>query len=92
MNVKRFVAADMRRALELVKQEMGDDAIILSSKRTKAGVEILTSSDLPYEEARFTSQLADTRSSYSSLIDITNRSVFSNTFPVGCFFLSSRAI
>lgn len=43
MSVKRFVAADMRRALELVRQEMGPDAIILSSRRVKQGVEILTS-------------------------------------------------
>jgi flagellar biosynthesis protein FlhF len=43
MSVKRFVAADMRRALELVRQEMGPDAVILSSRRVKQGVEILTS-------------------------------------------------
>ena len=43
MSVKRFVAADMRRALELVRQEMGPEAIILSSRRVKQGVEILTS-------------------------------------------------
>lgn len=42
MQVKRFVAADMRRALELVRQEMGSDAIILSSNRIKEGVELLT--------------------------------------------------
>ena len=42
MQVKRFVAADMRRALELVRQAMGPDAIILSSNRTAEGVEILT--------------------------------------------------
>lgn len=43
MSVKRFVASDMRRALELVRQEMGPEAIILSSRRVKQGVEILTS-------------------------------------------------
>lgn len=43
MNVKRFVAADMRRALDLVKQELGPDAVILSTNRTKAGVEVITS-------------------------------------------------
>jgi flagellar biosynthesis protein FlhF len=43
MQVKRFVAADMRRALELVRQELGSDAIILSSRRVRDGVEILTS-------------------------------------------------
>ncbi len=42
MQVKRFVAADMRRALELVRQELGPDAIILSSSRTPEGVELLT--------------------------------------------------
>lgn len=42
MQVKRFLAADMRRALEMVRQELGPDAIILSSNRTKDGVELLT--------------------------------------------------
>lgn len=42
MQVKRFVAADMRRALELVRQELGPDAIILSSSRVAEGVELLT--------------------------------------------------
>ncbi len=42
MQVKRFVAADMRRALELVRQALGPDAIILSSNRVPEGVEILT--------------------------------------------------
>lgn len=43
MTVKRFVAPDMRRALELVRSELGPDAIILSSQRTAQGVEIITS-------------------------------------------------
>jgi len=42
MQVKRFVAADMRRALELVRADMGPDAVILSSRRIKQGVEIMT--------------------------------------------------
>lgn len=46
MTVKRFVAPDMRRALDLVRQEMGPEAIILSSKRIKEGVEILTADQL----------------------------------------------
>jgi len=47
MQVKRFVAADMRRALEMVRQELGSDAIILSSSRTKEGVELLTTHARP---------------------------------------------
>lgn len=48
MTVKRFVAPDMRRALDLVRQEVGPDAIILSSQRTRDGVEIITSTELDY--------------------------------------------
>lgn len=43
MNAKRFVAVDMRRALERVRVELGADAIILSSQRTARGVEIVAS-------------------------------------------------
>lgn len=47
MQVKRFLAADMRRALEMVRQELGSDAIILSSNRTSEGVELLTTKATP---------------------------------------------
>jgi flagellar biosynthesis protein FlhF len=49
MQVKRFVAADMRRALELVRQELGPDAIILSSNRIPEGVELLTTMGSDFE-------------------------------------------
>ncbi len=47
--VKRFVAPTMTRALELVRDEMGSEAVILSSNRVENGVEIVTSlePDLP---------------------------------------------
>lgn len=52
MQVKRFLAADMRRALEMVRQELGPDAVILSSNRTKDGVELLTTqASAPLAEA-----------------------------------------
>ena len=46
---KRFVAPTMTRALELVRDEMGPEAIILSSQKVDGGVEIITSveRDLP---------------------------------------------
>ncbi|MGH1485028.1 MAG: flagellar biosynthesis protein FlhF [Cellvibrionaceae bacterium] len=48
MQSKRFVAADMRRALTLVRDELGEDAMILSTQRTGKGVEIVaTSEELP---------------------------------------------
>lgn len=56
MAVKRFIAPDMRRALTMVRDELGPDAIILSSQRTDKGVEIITSIDgelpTPQQSAR----------------------------------------
>ncbi len=48
-DIKRFVAPSMSRALELVRDEMGPEAIILSSRKVSGGVEIVTSveRDLP---------------------------------------------
>ena len=47
--VKRFVAPTMRRALDLVREEMGAEAVILSSQKVAGGVEVVTSMepDLP---------------------------------------------
>lgn len=64
MTVKRFVAPDMRRALDLVRQEMGPEAIILSSKRIKEGVEILTSDQVDIPTRGF-----DSRKEFSEKFD-----------------------
>ena len=41
MNYKRFTARTSREALNLVKQAFGDDAVVLSNKRSGDGVEVL---------------------------------------------------
>ena len=51
MNVKRYVAADMRQALKKVREELGPDAVILSNRRVNAGIEILAS--LEYDPEAF---------------------------------------
>ncbi|ADV27329.1 flagellar biosynthetic protein FlhF [Pseudoxanthomonas suwonensis 11-1] len=48
MKIKRFVAADMRTALRMVRAEHGPDAVILSNRRTEEGVEIVAASN--YDE------------------------------------------
>jgi len=58
MQVKRFVAADMRRALELVRQDLGPEAIILSSNRIPEGVELLTTLGSDSELAQLQRQAA----------------------------------
>ena len=45
MKIKRFVAKDMRTALDEVKEFLGPDAIIMSNKKVAAGVEIVAAID-----------------------------------------------
>ncbi|MCP1374161.1 flagellar biosynthesis protein FlhF [Dyella lutea] len=49
MKIKRFVAADMRQAMRLVREEQGPDAVILSTRRLPEGIEIIAALD--YDEA-----------------------------------------
>ncbi|MCW8934394.1 MAG: flagellar biosynthesis protein FlhF [Gammaproteobacteria bacterium] len=49
MQVKRFVADDMRTAMRLVKEEIGADAVILSNRVVNGKVEILAARD--YDES-----------------------------------------
>ncbi len=46
--VKRFVAPSMRRALAMVSEELGPEAVILSSQKTARGVEIVVSLEPDY--------------------------------------------
>jgi flagellar biosynthesis protein FlhF len=48
MQVKRFVADDMRTAMRLVKEEIGSEAVILSNRVVAGKVEILAARD--YDE------------------------------------------
>lgn len=49
MQAKRFVAADMRRALDMVKEEFGEEAMIVSTERTSRGVEIVASLETSFQ-------------------------------------------
>lgn len=48
MKIRRFVAEDMRSALQMVRAAHGPDAVILSNRRTDEGVEIVAASN--YDE------------------------------------------
>ncbi|QCU90437.1 flagellar biosynthesis protein FlhF [Thiomicrorhabdus sediminis] len=45
MKIKRYFAANMRQAMNLVRQEHGDDAVILSTKDVEDGVEVVAALD-----------------------------------------------
>src|SRR5690606_26659480 len=49
MRIKRFIAADMRSALKMVRDEQGAEAVILSSNPTADGIEVVAATD--YDEA-----------------------------------------
>ena len=49
MKIKRFVAADMRSAMNMVRREHGPDAVILSNRRVENGIEIVAAAQ--YDEA-----------------------------------------
>jgi len=49
MKIKRFFAPDMRQAIRMVRDEQGPDAVILSSRNTGGGVEIVAAIDYDAE-------------------------------------------
>lgn len=49
MKIKRFFAPDMRQAIRLVRDEQGPDAVILSTRSTAGGVEIVAAVDYDAE-------------------------------------------
>lgn len=49
MKMKRFLAPDIRQALQQVKEALGPDAVILSNRKTEEGVEIVAARDFELE-------------------------------------------
>jgi len=45
MKIKRFLAKNMREAMQLVREEQGPDAVILSNRRIDGGVEVVAAVD-----------------------------------------------
>lgn len=45
MNTRKFIAADMRQALNRVRDELGADAVILSNRKVANGIEIIAAAD-----------------------------------------------
>lgn len=73
MGVKRFVAVDMRRALQSVRDELGPDAVILSNKRVAKGVEILATTDPISTELPVPAKSANPAASQGAGADASSR-------------------
>src|SRR5262245_5702352 len=50
MKIVKHTARDMRQALRLVREQLGPDAVILTSKRTPSGVEVTAAIDFDAEQ------------------------------------------
>jgi flagellar biosynthesis protein FlhF len=49
MKISKHTASDMRAALRLVREQLGADAVIMSSRRVKGGVEVTAAIDFDVE-------------------------------------------
>ena len=63
MQVRRYIAQDMRQALKQIREELGPEAVILSNKRVPGGVEILTALDYDATTFAVSSDEASTKTS-----------------------------
>jgi flagellar biosynthesis protein FlhF len=66
MKIKKFIAPDIRRAIKMVRDEQGPDAVIISNRRVDGGVEIVSATD--YDEALL-SRLDEDSGTNSTQID-----------------------
>lgn len=45
--MKSFIAADMRSALRMVREALGEEAVILSNRRVPQGIELVAAAEMP---------------------------------------------
>lgn len=66
MKIKRYFAPTMRQAMLLVKEAQGDDAVILSTRNTDEGVELVAAVDPEAQDYKNSQERPTSGSSYVS--------------------------
>ena len=56
MKIRKYFAADMRQAINMAREEQGEDVVILSNRKVLGGVELVAAED--YDERVFDANLA----------------------------------
>ena len=83
MKIKRYFAKDVKTAIQMVRDEQGPDAVIMSNNKVDNGVEIIAAID--YDENIFTNQPEKPKSSQSSRPypsdDTVNSEEYTDTAP-----------
>jgi flagellar biosynthesis protein FlhF len=72
MKIKRYFAADMRRAIQMVREEQGADAVILSNRKVNGGVEVMAAVDY---DAEMVNQMAEADETQSTATSTTSTRV-----------------
>ena len=68
MKIKRFFAENIRQAMQMVRDELGADAVIMSNRSVDGGVEIVAARDFDEQEViRTTASTQKPSQSQSSL-------------------------
>jgi len=93
MQVKRFFAADMRRAMQRVRAELKDDAAIISSRALAGGVELTASSAAPVAELPLVNPelAAELRKTQAAIAEARVRLTHSETGEPGQLFKEAQS-
>jgi flagellar biosynthesis protein FlhF len=86
MRIKRFVASNMRQAMNMVKEELGDQAVIMSTRQLDDSVEVTAGIDPEWvnhsaktissaQVASTTSQMSDSITPTSATMSFRNQSL-----------------
>jgi flagellar biosynthesis protein FlhF len=66
VNIRRFVAPDMREALAAIRTDLGADAVMLSSRKLATGVEVIAAID--YDDSLFDSVGSGATASFAATL------------------------
>ena len=100
MKIRRYLAKDMRQALNQVREAQGPDAVILSSRRSEEGVEVVAAVDFeeamsePAEESAYADRKVNSHSasSYSNSPNASSKSTSTNAYNGNEFARNLQAI
>ena len=61
MKIKRFFAPDMRQAIRMVRETLGEDAVILSNRRVDQGIELVAAIDYDEQQVQAAAERPEKR-------------------------------
>lgn len=70
MRIKRIFAADMREAIRKVREQHGEDAVVISSRKVEGGVEVISAIDYDEEAVKAAAKAQDPRGEEIPPLDV----------------------